>query len=47
MSVDPASSNGRSFYRQPMYLLIDARVPGVRISIPSTLVDISASGCRI
>lgn len=47
MSVSPASSNRRSFYRQPMYLRIDVRVAGVRIPIPSTLVDISAGGCQI
>ncbi|MBV8639712.1 MAG: PilZ domain-containing protein [Candidatus Eremiobacteraeota bacterium] len=47
MSVSPASSNRRSFYRQPMYLRIDVRVTGVRIPIPSTLVDISAGGCQV
>lgn len=46
MSASPAS-NRRSFYRQPMYLRIDVRVAGVRIPIPSTLVDISAGGCQI
>ncbi len=47
MSVNPASTNRRSFYRQPMYLRIDVRVSGVRIPVPATLVDISAGGCQI
>lgn len=47
MSVSPASSNRRSFFRQPMYLRIDVRVAGVRIPIPATLVDLSAGGCQI
>ncbi len=47
MSASSASPNRRSFYRQPMYLRIDVRVAGVRIPIPSTLVDISAGGCQI
>jgi c-di-GMP-binding flagellar brake protein YcgR len=47
MSASPASPNRRSFYRQPMYLRIDVRVAGVRIPVPSTLVDISAGGCQI
>lgn len=43
----PAAPNRRSFYRQPMYVRIDLRVTGVRIPIPSTLVDISAGGCQV
>lgn len=45
--ASPAAPNRRSFYRQPMYVRIDLRVAGVRIPIPSTLVDISAGGCQI
>lgn len=42
-----AAPNRRSFYRQPMYVRIDLRVAGVRIPVPSTLVDISAGGCQL
>ncbi len=41
------SSNRRLFYRQPMYLRIDLRVAGIRVAVPSTLVDISGGGCQI
>ena len=45
---DPAKSvNRRLYYRQPMYLRIDLRVAGIRIAIPSTLIDISGGGCQI
>lgn len=47
MSASPTPTNRRSFYRQAMYLRIDVRVAGVRIPVPSTLVDISAGGCQI
>ncbi len=47
MSASPTPTNRRSFYRQAMYLRIDLRVAGVRIPVPSTLVDISAGGCQI
>jgi c-di-GMP-binding flagellar brake protein YcgR len=41
-----ASTNRRSFYRQPMYVRVDLRVAGVRIPVAATLVDISAGGCQ-
>lgn len=41
------AQNRRSFYRQPMYVRVDLRVAGIRIPIPSTLVDISAGGCQL
>ena len=47
MSASPTTTNRRSFYRQAMYLRVDVRVAGIRIPVPSTLVDISAGGCQI
>ncbi len=42
-----AEGNRRSYYRHPMYARVDLRAEGMRIPVPATLVDISASGCQV
>jgi c-di-GMP-binding flagellar brake protein YcgR len=43
----PAPSNRRSYFRLPLEIRISLRVSGVKVPMPSTLVDISGGGCQL
>jgi c-di-GMP-binding flagellar brake protein YcgR len=43
----PAPLNRRSYFRLPLDIRVSLRVSGVKVPIPSTLVDISGGGCQV
>jgi c-di-GMP-binding flagellar brake protein YcgR len=43
----PAPSNRRSYFRLPIQIPINLRVSGIKVPVPSTLVDISGGGCQV